>query len=164
MQVEFLLALLEACGARHVHRTVDTCGLARTDDLLRVARDTELFLYDLKLMDPIRHKRYTGAGNDRILSNLRALAEAGAKINIRIPLIKGFNADQANLEQTGSFVAALPGEQSVNLLPFHAAASQKYLKLNLPYDLDGIGEPSDETVERAVACLQSYNLTVGVGG
>jgi pyruvate formate lyase activating enzyme len=37
MQVEFLLALLEACGARQVHRAVDTCGLVRTDDLLRVA-------------------------------------------------------------------------------------------------------------------------------
>ena len=164
MQVEFLLALLEACGARHVHRTVDTCGLARTDDLLRVARDTELFLYDLKVMDPALHERYTGARNERILANLQALAETGAKINIRIPLIQGVNADQANLEQTGAFVAALPGEQSVNLLPFHAAASQKYLKLNLPCNLDGIGEPCEETVDQAVACLQAYDLIVRVGG
>jgi pyruvate formate lyase activating enzyme len=164
MQVEFLLALLEACGARHIHRAVDTCGLVPIDDLLRVAQDTELFLYDLKLMDPVRHKRYTGARNERILSNLQALAEAGAKINIRIPLIKGVNADQANLEQTGAFVAALAGEQSVNLLPFHEAASQKYLKLSMPYDLDGIAEPSEETVEQAVACLQGYDLNVRVGG
>ena len=164
MQVEFLLALLEACGARHVHRAVDTCGLVPADDLLRVAQNTELFLYDLKLMDPVRHKRYTGARNERILANLQALAESGAKINIRIPLIKGVNADQANLEQTGAFVAALAGEQSVNLLPFHEAASQKYLKLNMPYDLDGMAEPSEETVDRAVACLQDYNLIVRVGG
>jgi len=164
MQMEFLLALLEACGARHVHRAVDTCGLVPTDDLLRVAQDTELFLYDLKLMDPVRHKRYTGARNERILSNLRILAESGAQINIRIPLVQGVNADQANLEQAGAFVAALPGEQSVNLLPFHEAASQKYLKLNLPYDLDGLAEPCEETVDQAVACLQGYDLTVRVGG
>ena len=164
MQTEFLLALLEACGTRQVHRTVDTCAWVRTEDLLRVAQDTELFLYDLKVMDSQRHQRYTGVSNERILSNLQALAETGARINIRIPLIQGVNADQANLEQTGAFVAALPGEQSINLLPFHEAASQKYLKLNMAYDLDGIGEPSAETVERAVACLEGYNLNVRVGG
>jgi len=164
VQMEFLLALLEACGTRQVHRTVDTCGYVRTEDLLRVAQDTELFLYDLKVMDSQQHKRYTGAPNERILTNLQALAQTGARINIRIPLIQGVNADQANLEQTAAFVAALPGEQSVNLLPFHEAASQKYLKLDMAYNLDQTGEPSEETVARAVACLESFDLTVRVGG
>ncbi len=164
MQAEFLLALLAACGARQVHRTVDTCGLVRTDDLLRVAQDTELFLYDLKVMDPRQHECYTGASNERILANLQALAQTGACINIRIPLIEGVNTDRTNLEQIGAFVAALPGEQSVNLLPFHEAAAQKYLKLNLAYDLDGMGEPSEVTVTRAAACLEGYDLCVRVGG
>lgn len=164
LQTGFLLALLEACGARQVHRAVDTCGWCQQEDLLRVARETELFLFDLKVMDPERHQRFTGVSNDRILSNLRALAESGAQINLRIPLIQGVNVDQVNLEQTGAFVAALPGEQSVNLLPFHAAASQKYLKLNTVYDLAGLGEPAAETVDRAVACLETYDLAVRVGG
>lgn len=79
MQSDFLIELLDELGREGIHRAVDTTGLAKTETLLEVARRTELFLYDLKMMDPQRHKRYTGVTNEKILDNLKILAASGGK-------------------------------------------------------------------------------------
>ena len=46
--------------------------VVRTKNLLDIAKSTDLFLYDLKLMDSKKHKEWTGAGNKKILKNLPA--------------------------------------------------------------------------------------------
>ena len=71
MQSEFLIELLDALGKEGIHRAVDTTGLSKTETLLEVAKRTDLFLYDLKMMDPERHRKFTGVTNEKILENLR---------------------------------------------------------------------------------------------
>ncbi len=162
---EFLKEILDACGRLNIHRTVDTSGLAKTRNLLDVAKRTDLFLYDLKLMDSKKHKEWTGAGNQRILQNLKALAETGAAIQIRIPLIKGVNADDANIEATATFIAALPGpEKKINLLPFHNAAAGKFAKLGQDYKPRPMAEPGKEDLARVIARFASHGLTATIGG
>ena len=52
----------------------------------------------IKHMDDEAHRRLTGAGNRRILDNLRGLFRMGKKVLIRMPLIPGLNDDPAGLE------------------------------------------------------------------
>lgn len=161
----FLNDLLDRCGERQVHRTVDTSGYAGTDTLLEVAKRTDLFLYDLKLMDAEKHKTYTGVDNALILSNLAQLAATGANIQIRIPLIQGVNADPDNLEKTAAFVANLPGEKkAVNLLPYHAIATHKHVKLGHRYLADNLEEPSETNLQQAHDIFSSQGLTTLIGG
>lgn len=80
----FLIELLDECGKEGIHRCVDTTGFASTEVLLEVAKRTELFLFDLKIMDSAKPQKYTGVPNEKILENLKLLAETGAKIKIRI--------------------------------------------------------------------------------
>ncbi len=165
LQAEFLLELLAACGARGIHRCVDTSGLAPADTLIAVARQTELFLYDLKLMDAERHRQWTGVDNRPILANLQQLAATGADIRIRIPLIRGVNADDANIEATARFVASLPGEaKPVDLLPWHGIAAGKHARLGQQDDLAGQAEPTDEDLQRVTAIFAAHGLTATVGG
>jgi pyruvate formate lyase activating enzyme len=165
MQSDFLIELLDACGREGVHRAVDTAGLTRTETLLEVARRTDLFLYDLKMMDPERHKKFTGVSNETILHNLRELAGAGANINIRIPLIRGVNADEDNIRQTAEFVASLKGEKkAVSLLPYHNIAIHKYGKLGQEYDAREMEEPSAAEVETAIRIFAEWGIDAVVGG
>jgi pyruvate formate lyase activating enzyme len=165
MQSEFLIELLDAFGNEGIHRAVDTTGLSKTETLLEVAKRTDLFLYDLKMMDPQRHKKFAGVTNEKILENLRILAESGANINIRIPLIAGVNADESNIRQTAEFVASLEGEKKlVSLLPYHNIAIHKYGKLGQEYDSGEMAEPSSAEVERAIATFAEYGLLAVVGG
>ncbi|TSA32393.1 MAG: glycyl-radical enzyme activating protein [Porphyromonadaceae bacterium] len=165
MQSDFLIELLDACGKEGIHRAVDTAGLSKTETLLEVAKRTDLFLYDLKMMDPERHKKFTGVTNDKILENLKILADTGANINIRIPLIKGVNADNGNIRQSAEFVASLPGEKKlVSLLPYHNVAIHKYDKLGQEYNNGEMEEPAVGDIEMAIRIFGEYGLIAAVGG
>ncbi len=162
---EYLGEVLRQCGERQIHRTIDTCGFVKTETLLKIAPQTDLFLYDLKLIDPEKHKAYTGSSNELILKNLKALAETGAEISIRIPLIAGVNSDPDNLTATAKIVSQLSGEKKgVNLLPYHDIATHKYQKLGEHYLADNLCEPDEASVQQAIACFAAHGLTATVGG
>jgi len=162
---EYLSEILDRCGDRQIHRTIDTCGFVREDILLNIASRTDLFLYDMKLQDTDKHKIYTGVGNELILSNLTALAKTGANIQIRIPLIKGVNSDPDNIAATAKFIANLPGEKKgVNLLPYHDIATHKYQKLGKSYLADNLQEPDEADLEQVISGFTSYGLAPIVGG
>ena len=163
-QPDFLEELLLACGRLGLHRAVDTSGFAPAETALRIARHTDLFLFDLKHTDPAAHRRATGVDNAPILANLRLLAEAGARVQLRLPLIPGFNDDDTNIRRTGLLAAALPGVDGIDVLPYHATAKGKYAKLGLPYPGADIPAADPQQTERAAEILHSCGLTVRIGG
>jgi pyruvate-formate lyase-activating enzyme len=83
-----------------------------------VAERTDLFLYDVKLMDAEKHRAYTGVSNEQILDNLVRLARNKVRIQVRIPIIPGINDDAENIDQTADFLCALPGVEHISILPF----------------------------------------------
>ena len=164
MQPSFLMGLLKACGDLELHRAVDTCGYADTRTLLNVATHVELFLYDLKHMDPEKHYRYTGVSNEMILTNLKCLSRQGARIIIRLPVISGINDDGENIERTGAFLSSLAGVNQVNILPYHRAAEAKYKNLGLKYKAADIERPPRDQLESIAGHLETYDLQVNIGG
>ena len=149
----------------NIHRTIDTAGLAKTQTLLEIAKRTDLFLYDLKLMDSKQHKQWTGVGNRRILHNLEALAKTGAEIQIRIPLINGVNSDENNIEATAIYVASLSGpRKTISLLPYHNLAGGKFAKLGRDYEPGPMAEPDEEDLARVISRFASHGLTATIGG
>ena len=162
---DFLIETLEACGLRQIHRAVDTSGFVNKETLLRVAKHTDLFLYDLKMLDADKHRQYTGVDNQLILENLKALAGNGAAIQIRIPLIGGVNDDNDSVTAFAAFVASLPGDKKlVNLLPFHDVAKGKDQKLGQERDLNGLREPTKADLERVIQLFADHGLIANVGG
>ncbi len=165
MYPDFLISMLKACGEKGFHRAVDTCGHVSVKTLLEVAQHTDLFLYDLKLMDPVQHKKWTGKDNKLILENLVKLAESGAKINIRIPFIHNVNTSEEEVTKMAKFIAGLPGETPlVSILPYHNIAAHKYNKLGSEYDEFDMAEPTAEELERAAKIFNSYHLKTEIGG
>ncbi|MDO9254152.1 MAG: glycyl-radical enzyme activating protein [Bacteroidales bacterium] len=165
VHTKMLIRLLDECGKRGIHRAVDTAGNVNTETILDVAKRTDLFLYDLKMMDSDLHREWINSGNEKILHNLTVLAEAGKHIIIRIPLIGGVNDTDENIEHTAKFISELAGEKKlVHLLPYHAIAENKYMKLGKSDDFEKLKEPDKETLERAIAKFGEYGILASVGG
>ncbi len=164
LQANFLLELLTACKASEIHTALDTSGFATWETLDRVRPFVDLFLYDIKLMDPHRHRKYMLTFNTRILDNLQRLAALGHNITVRVPIVPGINDDRQNLQATGSFVAALGGSGRIDLLPYHAAAMSKYERLHRTYRLPWLETPSDERMAEIAHLFEGYGLQVQVGG
>lgn len=162
LQARFLVSVLAACRARELHTAVDTTGFAPTATLREVARYANLFLYDLKLMDQVRHREYTGVSNELILGNLRQLVAVGAEVIVRVPLIPGITDTDENLSAIGEFVQSL-GLTRVSLLPFHEMAADKHARLGYDYRLPPMETQSESELMRMQSLVARHCLSVSIG-
>lgn len=161
------LLLLKAIGRHGFHRTIDTTLYASEKTVSDIARECELFLVDLKLMDSEKHKHFTGVPNDAILQNIKFLAQLGTPFWIRIPLIEGINTDTENIEKTASFLQQLPWkEKRVHLLPYHDAGMDKHRRMWSVYNPDNIPmkAPSEERLQQCKTVLERYGFNTVIGG
>ena len=168
MHHAYTLELLKELGRRGFHRTVDTSLYASQEVVAEVAKECELILADLKIMDPDKHRLYTGVPNDLILQNIRYLADGGHPFLIRIPLIEGINADEQNMDATGRFLASLRASVTVHLLPYHDVGKDKHRRMLPPsvYNPQNypMSSPTDETLDRCRQLLEAKGLNVIIGG
>jgi pyruvate formate lyase activating enzyme len=162
-QSEFLEGLLNGCREKKIHTAVDTSGYISWGILNKMSPKVDLFLYDLKLMDNERHKKYTGVSNEIILKNLKELSSVHNNIFVRFPVIPGINDDYQNIKETGEFLSSLEIIQ-VNLLPYHHIGIDKYKRLGKKYKLADIQPSSEEKLSEVSAILRKFNLNVKLRG
>ena len=162
-QPEAARELAQACQIRGIHVAIDTCGHAPYENLARLLDCADLFLYDLKHLDSLRHRKFTGQDNHLILDNLLRLSATGQSIHLRIPLIENFNADDAHIESVARFVRQL-NLSRIDLLPYHNTGSSKYERLGRRYDPAGFAAPAPERLARIVAVLRQVHPNVTIGG
>ena len=67
----------------------------------------DLFMMDIKHMDPVKHKEATGVSNERILANARRLAASGKPVLFRIPVIPTVNDTVEEMSAIAAFVHEL---------------------------------------------------------
>ena len=169
-QGDFLLALLNQCRARQIHTAVDTSCYAQPDIVDMIGRKTDLFLCDIKHTNSETHKQYTGVENTLILNNIRRLCEAGNQIVIRIPIIPGFNDDDANIDATGRFAASLRGVKRIDILPYNQGGREKSTRLTAGIDVSQspgavqIETPNDREMNLIAERLGNYGFKVKIGG
>jgi len=139
LQPLFNAYLLDQLKARHIHTALDTCGLCARKDLEKLLPHTDLLLYDIKEIDPAKHRSHTGSTNTAILENILSvrgsMASRGCpkELWIRTPIIPGATATEENIRDIGRFIAAnLDGYVSRwELCAFNNLCRDKYLRLDL---------------------------------
>jgi len=156
MQAEFALALLREAKKRRLKTAIETCGHVPWETLREAAPLLNSVLFDLKTMDTQRHMEKTGAGNERILENLKKLLTEFPKLPVlvRTPVIPGFNNTEQDAEAIGRFLKGYPNV-SFEALPYHRLGTQKYIFLGKDYQLgdialaDGEAEAFQAIVDKA---------------
>ena len=140
VQASFVSEFLRRCREEGLHTVLDTCGVCSTDALLGMAEHADLVLYDLKLADAEAHEAHAGRHNREVLDNLRALAEAGADLWIRTPLIPGITATADNVRAVGQLVVrhAAQNVERWELCAFNNLCEHKYTRLGLAWSLAGV--------------------------
>jgi pyruvate formate lyase activating enzyme len=140
LQPAFALALLQELRTQGVSTALDTCGMCSPDTLERLATESDLILYDVKLLDPQAHREFTGVENARILDNQRRLgnllaAHPKKRLWVRTPLIPGATANRENITTIGMWLAAhLPGKvDRWEICAFNNLCRDKYRRLELDW-------------------------------
>ncbi len=158
-QFAFTLNLVKRLKGSGVHICLDTTGFAPAEHFLEILPYVDLFLYDVKHMDSRRHKALTGVPNELILDNARLLAERGARLQMRFPVIPKLNDSRENLEATADFCRSLGDAVTlVQLLPYHKAGRSKYERLGRPYRLTNVEPPPDSVMQEILELFTARGL------
>lgn len=157
---EFCREFFAGLGRHGIHRALDTSGAVPWSAFETVLPETDLVLYDLKQMDDARHREGTGASNRDILENLRRLCATGVPVEIRMPLIPGYNMAEEDLRRAGEFLGGLDHITAVRLLAYHPFARDKYCFVGHPDTLPQVDSPTVDALEHAAKILRAYGLTV----
>lgn len=161
LQWEFAVDLLKACKDAGFHTAIETSGYAEWEVLARVLEYTDLVLYDIKHMDPSKHREGTGKTNDIILENARRVA-ARKRLWIRVPLIPGYNDSADDLSAVARFALDIGAEQ-VSILPYHIWGRSKFEKLGRRYTMEDVELPTREHVEHCRRTFTEAGLKTAVG-
>lgn len=145
-QADFAIDILKCLKEYSIHTIVETSGMGRWESLEKMYPLVDLFYYDLKLMDPVKHLEFTGQRNDIIVENLNKLRAVTDKIVLRVPLIPGYTDEIENILSIYQFAAAHKITE-VHLLPYNSNAGAKYEWLGKDYVLGELTAQSKAYLE-----------------
>ena len=170
LQPEFSYEILARCHAEGVHTAIETAGNVLWKDLEKLMPVVDLVMMDLKHMDSAKHRDAVGVPNERLLANARNLVTQTDKpILFRIPVIPGVNDTPEEVGAIAQFVRSMSdlrasqgqtAKLSLELLPFHRLAGDKYRSLELDNRSKDLVPPSKEKMVELVEAARSYGIDV----
>lgn len=163
-QVGFVGKFLSLCVSHFVHTALETSALTPWESLASLLSHLDLIYIDLKHMDEVKHREWTGVSNRRILENIRRAAREKSMI-LRIPVIPGFNDSAENISESAKFAKELGANLlRIELLPYHQFGIHKYAELDRDYAIESIRPPSDEQMARLRDIAREAAIAVEIGG
>ena len=130
------VTLLREAKERYIGTAMETCGYADWKILQEAAEFLDEIFFDIKSLNDVKHKEYTGVTNEKIRNNLTQLCEQFPSLSkcVRTPVVPGFNDSEEELEIIEAFVSGLPGV-TWQKLPYHTYGVGKYEMLGRKYEL-----------------------------
>jgi pyruvate formate lyase activating enzyme len=152
--------LLKKCKENGLNTAVETCGYADPQVLRAALPYVDLFLWDIKDTDDIRHRQYTGVSNQLILENLQMINELDAKIRLRCILVNGINTNEKHYHSLAKIASQLKNFDGIEFLPYHAYAGAKATFIGKEDNGNKLWIPTSEQIQCAKNILLSYRVNV----
>ena len=149
-----------------VHVAIETSCFASWNKIEPLVEYVDLFIVDIKTMDPKKYKYTIGASLPKVLSNIERLIRSDAAVRIHLPIIPGFNDSASDTKSYVDYLSKFADKLTgVDVLPFHSFAAGKYTQLNREYLYKGIRDLPNSQVLPLVNALRQKDLRqVTVGG
>jgi pyruvate formate lyase activating enzyme len=163
LQREFSRAILQGLRLEEIHTAIETTAFFPWETLAELLPLVDLVMMDIKHMDSDLHKQATGVPNQRILANARRLAESGKPLLLRTPVIPTVNATHHEIGAIAAFIRELnqlrptgASPITLELLPFHRMAGDKYRSLGMEYQAAVLEPPTREHLNALLETARSF--------
>ena len=156
LQPHFTSELFRLCHEKGIHTCLDTSGYGAQEHIEQVLKYVDLVLLDIKCMDPVKHKQWTGLSNELILKNAKLMVNQ-CEVRISLPLVPGVSDDEENIRRTAEFAVSI-GVECIDVLPFHRLGESKYEYMGLANPYTDFEERPDESINKVLEIVASYGL------
>lgn len=164
LQSEFVARTAELLkqSNENLHIAIDTSGAVSWSAFETVLPFVDLILYDMKQSDADLLQAGTGGDLSVVLNNLARLSETKKTIDLRVPLIKGYNMDERFALHLLTLVKSTRLRR-LHLIPYHAHGEKKYERLGLDRTFEDFATPDRAELDRFASILSDH-IEVVIGG
>ena len=159
-QRDFACRILDLCRKQGLHTAIESNMLWPWEHVRPVLELTDLVMMDIKFIDDEKHKRWTGASNQRVLDNALRLGSGERPLIVRTPVIPGMNDDPQEIGRIADFLAQLEHLEYYELLPYHPLATGKYQSLAMSYETAGLKRPPKQVMRDLAAEARRRGIPV----
>jgi pyruvate formate lyase activating enzyme len=156
-QFDFTIALLSAFREKNISTAVESCLLTQWEKINAARSLVDVWLCDIKVIDSQKHKKLCGVENSLILENAKKLAETGADVTFRTPLVPECNDSAQDIRELGEFISSIPNGR-LQLMPYHGIGVGKYDALGIDYSLRDTEAP--ENLSELISTLKSMGVNM----
>ena len=135
-QPDFAYEILKTAKSRGLNTAMETSGLCSWDVLESIVPYVDQVFFDIKSLDPLKHKEVTGVENKPILENYKKLCRVFPDLNItvRTPVIPGVNDSVSDIEAIRQFINSTGKLPNYELLPYHQSAFPDHRDNSIRYE------------------------------
>lgn len=163
LQADFAASLLEKCFNAYIHTAIETCGNVPWSSFEKVIGFLDWIFFDIKQIDPVRHKNATGCDNSAIIRNIGLLNENfTGRLVFRLPFIPGFNSSDENIKGIAALISTTRWKE-INVLPLHHLGREKYRSINAEYNGKNYLVPSTFELTNAQNIFESFGIKCHIG-
>lgn len=158
LQKDFVKEFLAICKENGINTAVETnmsLDWSLVKDLLP---HVDLWMCDLKIADPRKHREWTGVDNAAVIDNIRRLAGTGANMLVRTPVVPGVNDTEEDISGICKILSPLAGTIAYELLGFHTFGFSKFESFGMANELDGKEALGVQRLDELKNTLKQYNL------
>ena len=147
LQVEFTVELLRRCHAEGLHTAVET-NLSQPWEIISKALPyVSFWMCDLKRAD-----------DTYSINNMRQLADSGAEILVRTPVVPGVNDSEEEIEHMCRLLSGVCGNIRYELLGFHTLGFGKYADLGMDNPMAGALDLDQGRLNELREILKKYGF------
>jgi pyruvate formate lyase activating enzyme len=161
LQSGFLGAFLPLVRGEGIQITMETCGLCPWETMESLLPYLDLIYFDLKCLDPEKHRDYTGSSNELILVNFGKLAAVFPNVEARMPIVPSINDGDRNIQATARFLKKNQKDR-IHLLRYHAMGEAKLARIETPLRPLNLREDAEEALLRAKKVFESEGILVTI--
>lgn len=156
LQAKSLISLFKELRKYNIPTAIDTSGMfSLTDDIKELIDLTDLFLLDIKHINPTKCKELVGFSNDLEIKFAEYLSKINKPIWIRQVLVPGYTDEEEDLIKLKEFISKLKNVQKIEILPYHDLGKFKWQNLGFEYPLENVRTATLEDAEKAKKILRS---------
>lgn len=129
-----------------------------TDKIKELIDLTDLFLLDIKHIDPEKCKNLVGFSNEKELAFAKYLSDIGKPMWVRQVLVPDYTNDEKDLLKLKEFLSTLKNVEKIEVLPYHSMGKYKWDSLGENYELEGVPDATENDVKIAKTILNIDNI------
>jgi pyruvate formate lyase activating enzyme len=133
LYMDYVGEVMKELKSNHINIAIQTSGMFELSEFKsKLLPYVDMIFYDIKFIDPVQHRKYTGRENSRILKNFLELArDPNVEVIPRVPLIPEITTVTENLVDIADFLTRA-GCTNCQMLPFNSGGKSKRSSIGKP--------------------------------